>query len=74
MPQPLPETRRLVAGFYTFALDSFMFGITSGEQVCERAWTETMGAAGMLGIGALGLFTGLAWLLRLSLDPPMKSF
>ena len=55
----------LVAGFFTFALDSFIFGVTSGERVCGRAWTETMVAAGLMGIGALGLFTGLAWLLRI---------
>jgi hypothetical protein len=54
----------LIAGFFTFALDSFLFGVIAGEQICARAWTETMVAAGMLGIGALGIFTSLAWLLH----------
>jgi hypothetical protein len=52
-----------VIGFATFALDSFLFGVVAGERLCDRAWTETMAAAGILGIGAIGLFTGISWLL-----------
>ncbi|MGN9909895.1 hypothetical protein ACTMTJ_20315 [Phytohabitans sp. LJ34] len=53
-----------VVGFFTFALDSFFFAVVAGERTCARAWTETMIAAGLLGFGALGLFAGVAWLLR----------
>jgi hypothetical protein len=62
--KPSPAISLLIAGFFTFALDSFLFAVIAGEQACARAFSETMVAAGMLGIGALGLFTGIAWLLH----------
>jgi hypothetical protein len=63
-----------IAGLFTFALDSFFFGVIAGERTCPRAWTQTMVAAGMLGIGSLSLFTGLAWLLagRGEFDSPLR--
>jgi hypothetical protein len=63
-----PEALTLfVAGFFTFALDAFFFGVVAGERTCPRAWTETMVAAGLLGFGSLSLFIGVSWLLY-SLD------
>jgi hypothetical protein len=43
---------------------SFLFGVIAGEQVCPRAWTGTMLAAGLLGPGALGIFGGVCWLFN----------
>jgi hypothetical protein len=51
------------ASFFTLAFDSFLFGVISGEQVCARAWTETMLAAGLLGLGVVGMFAGTCWLV-----------
>lgn len=53
-----------LAGFFTFALDSFLFAVVAGERTCVRAWTETMIGAGLLGYGAVSLFVGIAWLLH----------
>jgi hypothetical protein len=38
--------------------------VISGEQSCNRAWTETMIAAGLLGTGSLGVFGGLSWVIH----------
>jgi len=54
----------LTASFFILALDSFLFSIIAGEQICGRAWTSTMIAGGMLGVGALGIFGGLSWLMN----------
>jgi putative Mn2+ efflux pump MntP len=35
----------------------------SGERDCPRAWSETMLAGGLLGVGGLTVFAGIAWLL-----------
>ncbi|MEE6306217.1 hypothetical protein V1634_05150 [Plantactinospora veratri] len=63
-----------IAGLVTFALDSFFFGVIAGEQTCSRAWTQTTVAAGMLGVGSLTLFTGLAWLIagRDEFESPLR--
>ena len=53
----------LGSAFLVLAFDAFMFGVIAGERVCGRAWTETMFAAGLLGLGALGIFSGLCWLI-----------
>ncbi|MEU4426451.1 hypothetical protein AB0F81_37995, partial [Actinoplanes sp. NPDC024001] len=65
--RPAEALTLFVAGFFTFALDGFFFGVVAGERTCPRAWTETMIAAGLLGYGALSLFVGVSWLLY-SLD------
>jgi hypothetical protein len=64
----------LISGFLTFALVSFMFGVVAGEQTCPRAWTEYMVASGGLGIGTLGLFTSLVWLLHVHEEANGLSF
>ncbi|WP_229075170.1 hypothetical protein [Actinoplanes sp. DH11] len=53
----------MIPSFFILLLDSFLFSVISGEQVCNRAWTETMIAAGLLGAGSLGIFGGLAWVV-----------
>ncbi len=65
--RPAEALTMFLAGFFTFALDGFIFGVVAGERTCTRAWTETMVAAGLMGFGALSLFVGLSWLLY-SLD------
>ncbi|MFY1691140.1 hypothetical protein [Plantactinospora sp. WMMB782] len=63
-----------IAGLVTFALDSFFFGVIAGERTCPRVWTQTTVAAGMLGVGSLTLFTGLAWLIagRSEFESPLR--
>ena len=51
----------LLAAFVVMAFDSFLFGAVSGEQVCLRGWTRTMLSAGLLGLGTVGIFTGISW-------------
>ncbi|MEH1059047.1 hypothetical protein V6U89_28055 [Micromonospora sp. CPCC 206171] len=61
------KTRALVlftGALLALALDSFIFGVIAGEQVCAKAWSETMPAAGLLGLGALGIFGGISWLFN----------
>lgn len=65
--RPAEALTLFIAGFFTFALDSFYFAVVAGERTCARAWTETMVASGLLGFGAVGLFVGVAWLM-FSLD------
>lgn len=52
----------LIAAFFVLLLASFFFSVISGEQACDRAWTEMVISAGLLGIGTLGVFSGVAWL------------
>ncbi|MGR6318919.1 hypothetical protein Q2K19_31395 [Micromonospora soli] len=61
------KTRALVlftGALLALALDSFIFGVIAGEQVCAKAWSETMPAAGLLGLGAVGIFGGISWLFN----------
>lgn len=53
------------SAFFILALDSLLFGVVAGEQLCMRAHTEGMVASGLLGIGAVSMFIGLAWLFDL---------
>jgi hypothetical protein len=52
----------LISSFFVLTLDSFLFSVIGGERDCSRAWTEMMIGAGLLGIGTLGVFGGIAWL------------
>lgn len=54
----------MLPAFFALLLDSFFFSVISGEQSCLRAWTETMIAAGLLGIGSLAVFVGLSWIVH----------
>jgi hypothetical protein len=51
------------SSFLVLAFDAFLFGVVAGERVCGRAWTETLYASGLLGLGALGIFAGICWLI-----------
>lgn len=51
------------SSFLVLAFDAFLFGVIAGERICARAWTEMMHAAGLLGLGALGIFAGICWLI-----------
>jgi hypothetical protein len=42
---------------------SFLFGEISGEQVCARGYVEGTFAASLLGIGSIGIFSGIGWML-----------
>lgn len=54
----------MLPSLFVLLLDSFFFSVISGEQICNRAWTETMIAAGLLGTGSLGVFGGLSWVIH----------
>jgi hypothetical protein len=49
--------------FFALAFDSYLYAIVAGETVCERAWSANMLASGVLGLGAVAIFCGIAWLL-----------
>lgn len=52
--------------FIALAFDSHMFGVVTGgenDPYCARVWSGGMAAAGMLGVGAMAVVTGLSWLL-----------
>jgi hypothetical protein len=53
----------LGSSFFTLMMASFDFGVISGDMVCARAWTLTMPAAGLFGLGFLGVFCGVSWLM-----------
>jgi len=45
-------------------VSSFLFAEVTGEQVCNRGYIEGVLAASLLAIGALGIFSGIAWMLE----------
>lgn len=54
------------ASFMVLGLSSYLFGLVTGDTeptACKRAWTETVIASGLLGLGAVALISGIAWLL-----------
>ncbi len=53
----------LFAAFVALALDSYLFGLVTGDHTCRRAWTEAMLAAGLLGLGAVAIIAGFALLM-----------
>ncbi|MCV7428054.1 hypothetical protein [Mycobacterium montefiorense] len=59
-------------GVIVLGLDSYLFGSIAAikpdehsdyQQVCKRAWLDFMPAAGLLGVGAVLLVAGLAWVI-----------
>lgn len=63
-PQHSRNALRLLLGaFLILTLDSFLWGVVGGSQICAQAWTLTMLAAGLLGLGVLAVFAGLTWLI-----------
>ena len=54
------------AAFIVLGLSSYLFGLVTGDtqaDACKRAWTETVVASGLLGLGAVAMVSGIAWLL-----------
>lgn len=49
--------------FLNLVGSSFTFGLVSGEQVCARGYVEGIFASSLLGVGALGVFNGIVWML-----------
>jgi hypothetical protein len=53
----------LLAAFVALGLDSYLFGLVTGDSSCNRAWTEAMLSAGLLGIGAVAIIAGFGLLV-----------
>jgi hypothetical protein len=53
----------LFAAFVALGLDSYLFGLVTGDSSCHRAWTEAMLAAGLLGMGAVAIIAGFGLLV-----------
>ena len=66
----LPTLVLFGSAFFVFLIDSFLFGLVSDDggvdetETVVRAGTEAIAAAGLLGVGGVHLFVGLAWLLN----------
>jgi hypothetical protein len=58
----------LLAAFVALALDSYLFGVVTGDSSCHRAWTEAMLAAGLLGMGAVAVIAGFGLLVAEYID------
>lgn len=58
----------MFAAFVALALDSYLFGLVSGDHTCQRAWTEAMLAAGLLGIGAVAIIAGFGLMVAAYID------
>jgi hypothetical protein len=58
------------AAFVALGFDSHLYSVLSGAVGnCSRIWAQTVIAAGLLGVGAMAIITGLIWLLSVhSLD------
>lgn len=72
---PITHTLALFgAGILVLGLDSYLFGSVyatkpfegadadTARRVCEAAWLQVMPAAGMLGLGAILLVSGIGWM------------
>ena len=53
----------LLAAFVALGLDSYLFGLVTGDKSCHRAWTEAMLAAGLLAIGTVAIIAGFGLLV-----------
>jgi hypothetical protein len=65
----------LFAAFVALGLDSFLFGLITGDQTpvaCRRAWTEAMFAAGLLGVGTVAVVVSIVFLLGVFFDPAIR--
>lgn len=58
----------MFAAFVALALDSYLFGLVTGDRTCQRAWTEAMLAAGLLGIGAVAIIAGFGLMVAAYID------
>jgi hypothetical protein len=66
------QTLGLFCGvFVALGFDSHLFGVVSAESpdpLCARVWAQEMVSAGLLGLSAMAIVTGLSWLLASHLD------
>lgn len=62
----------LLAAFVALGLDSYMFGLVTGDSSCNRAWTEAMFAAGLLGVGAVAIIAAFGLLVAEYVDKKDK--
>ena len=53
----------LFTAFVALGLDSYLFGLVTGDSSCRRAWSEAMLAAGLLGMGAVAIIAGFGLLV-----------
>jgi hypothetical protein len=53
----------LFTAFVALGLDSYLFGLVTGDSSCRRAWSEAMLAAGLLGMGAVAIIAGFGFLV-----------
>lgn len=58
----------MFAAFVALALDSYLFGLVTGDRTCQRAWTEAMLAAGLLGVGAVAIIAGFGLMVAAYID------
>jgi hypothetical protein len=58
----------LFTAFVTLGLDSYLFGVVTGDSSCHRTWTEAMLAAGLLGMGAVAVIAGFGLLVAEYVD------
>ncbi|MFI6299436.1 hypothetical protein ACIBEJ_48135 [Nonomuraea sp. NPDC050790] len=78
LSQSWPRRRRIpaislfVAAFAALALNSYLLAVIAGETpkggACYRIWSEMMIASGLLGVGAVALTSGVAWLIAAHLE------
>ena len=52
-----------LTSLFALAFAAYMFSLVAGVQDCRQAWTLLMAASGGLGVGILGVFGGLSWLI-----------
>lgn len=58
----------LFTAFVALGLDSYLFGVVTGDSSCHRAWSEAMLAAGLLGMGAVAVIAGFGLLVAEYVD------
>jgi hypothetical protein len=60
----VPALMLFMPALLSLLVSSFLFSEVAGEQNCVRAYTGGVLASGLLGVGAVGVFSGIAWLLE----------
>lgn len=59
----VPALMLFLPALLSLLVSSFLFSEVAGEQTCIRAYAGGVLAAGLLGVGAVGVFSGVSWLL-----------
>jgi hypothetical protein len=58
-----PTLMLFLPAFLCLLVSSFLFGEVSGDQVCTRGYVGGLFASSLLAVGALGVFSGISWML-----------